>query len=74
MDAFRGIWLVARAPRLWPLCFGPLLAAFALYAALGIAGAALLLRRLPGWFGLESDGGRDWWLAEILGSLAFVAL
>ena len=74
MDAFRGIWLVARTPRLWPLCFGPLLAAVALYASLGITGAALFLRRLPGWLGLESANGRDWWLAEILGGLAFVAL
>lgn len=38
MDAFRGIALILRTPRLWPLCAAPLLLAFVLYLTLGWLG------------------------------------
>ena len=73
MDALQGIWLVARTPRLWPMCFLPLMTALIVSVLLGITGGVLLIPRLPGWLGLP-PGGRGWWAAEILGTLAFVAL
>lgn len=38
MDALHGIALIARTPRLWPLCAAPVLAASALYLVLGWLG------------------------------------
>jgi uncharacterized protein involved in cysteine biosynthesis len=71
MDAFRGIYLVARTPRLWPLCAVPLLAAFTLYAVLGVLGGMLLVPRLPGWLGRgETASG----LTQLLGGAAFLLL
>ena len=55
------------------MCFLPLLTALIVYVLLGITGGVLLIPRLPGWLGLPPGGG-GWWAAEILGTLAFVAL
>lgn len=55
------------------MCFVPLLTALVVYVLLGVIGGVLLVPRLPGWLGL-APGGRDWWAAEILGTLAFVVL
>ncbi len=71
MDAFRGIFLVARTPRLWPLCAVPLLAAFALYVTLGVVLGVVLVPRLPVW--LERDGAASG-LAQLVGGAAFVLL
>ena len=73
MDALHGIWLVARTPRLWPLCFGPLLVALTVYVLLGVAGGLVIVPRLPGWLGI-TPGGREWWLAGGLATVAFVVL
>lgn len=73
MDALRGIWLVLRTPRLWPLCIGPLLGAAFAYAVLGIVGGILLVPRLPGWLGIDPANPR-FPLAELLGGAVFVAL
>ncbi len=73
MEAFQGILLVARTPRLWPMCFLPLLGGLLAYVALGLIGGLLLVPRLPGWFRVE-QGGREWWAVQILGSLAFIVL
>ena len=73
MDALRGIWLVARTPQLWPLCFLPLLAALAVYVVVGVVGGVLLVKYLPIWFHFD-QGGREWWLTRLLGGLAAVGL
>lgn len=59
-----GIWLVARTPRLWPLCLGPLIAALTTYVLLGAALGFWAVPRIAGWFGLERGSG-VWWAAEI---------
>jgi Uncharacterized protein involved in cysteine biosynthesis len=48
MDAFRGIFLVFRTPRLWIYSVGPLLAAFVAYVLLGLGGWFLIAPRLSG--------------------------
>lgn len=72
MDAFRGIFLVLRTPRLWPLCLGPLLGAVTAYVLLGILGGFLIVPRLPRWLGV-SGGEQSLWV-RYLGSAAFVVL
>jgi CysZ protein len=54
MDAVRGILLVARTPRLWPLCSGPLFAAVAAYVLLGVLGGVLVVPRLTVWLGAQT--------------------
>lgn len=49
--------MIARTPRLWPLCFGPLAGTFALYLLLGIVGGILLVPRLQAWLSDLPNGG-----------------
>jgi CysZ protein len=71
MEFFQGIRLVLSVPRLWSYCWKPLLAALAVYVALGagvwLLVVPLLIRRLPWGSGAE-------WLAGILVSLLILAL
>lgn len=64
MDAFAGIGLVLRTPRLWPLCVGPLLLALFAYALLGTGIGFFVVPRLAGWLGIERGSG-GWWAMEI---------
>ena len=58
MDALRGIGLIARTPRLWPLCLGPLIGIVALYLLLGGIGGWLFVPRLETWLAaLPNSGG-----------------
>lgn len=63
VDAFAGIALVLRTPRLWPLCVGPLLLALLAYALLGIGIGFLVVPRLADWLRVERGSG-GWWVME----------
>jgi len=62
MDAFRGIGMLLRTPRLWGLAVGPMLAVVAAYGLLGVAGAVLLVPHLKDWLGGLPGGG---WLVGL---------
>lgn len=63
MDALRGILLVARTPRLWPLCAVPLAAAVLVYGLLGVLGAIFVAPHLRGYL---SGGWAVWAQAAAL--------
>jgi CysZ protein len=68
MDALRGIFLVLRTPRLWPMSVGPLLGAVVVYISLGIAGGYFLLPRIAEWL-TRLPGGGFW---SLLGEAAAI--
>lgn len=64
MDAFAGIALVLRTPRLWPLCVGPLLLALLAYALLGMGLGFLVVPPLADWLHVQRGSG-SWWVMEL---------
>lgn len=74
MDALRGIGLIARTPRLWPLCLGPLIGIFALYVLLGIIGGLLLVPRLETWLSALPNSGTYLIAIEIVALLLWLVL
>lgn len=64
---------MARTPRLWPLCFVPLLAALLVYVGVGVASGLWLVPRLPGWLGVD-EAGPTRWVVQTLGSLGMAVL
>ncbi|MDX1931317.1 MAG: EI24 domain-containing protein [Capsulimonadales bacterium] len=69
MDAFRGIFLVMRTPRLWKYCFGPVLLTLFVYMTLGILGGIFLLPHLAALLsGLPGSG----WLTPLVSGAAIV--
>src|SRR5687767_11720380 len=79
MDAFAGIRLIARNPRLWPLCWGPVLGALAVYVGVGLAMGLWVVPHLleAGWvrdrLGVTA-GTQGWEVAKLLGSVLFLVL
>lgn len=61
MDALHGIALIARTPRLWPLCAAPVFAASALYLVLG-------------WLGWHFYGAHLEELTQVFAFLAYLVL
>ncbi|MES2462388.1 MAG: EI24 domain-containing protein [Armatimonadota bacterium] len=74
MDALRGIGLIARTPRLWPLCLGPLIGIFVLYLLLGGVGGLLLVPRLETWLSSLPNNGLFLIAAEVLAVLLWLVL
>lgn len=70
MDALRGIWLVFKTPRLWPMAAGPLLGTALLYILLGVVGGFLLAPKLEEWLSPLRGGG----LWALLAGLGVIAL
>jgi len=69
MDAFKGIALTLRTPRLWGLCALPLFLAVAAYVGLGVAGGFLIAPRLPGWLAGWGVGSGGWVAASGVAAL-----
>lgn len=74
MDALRGIGLIVRTPRLWPLCLGPLVGIFALYLLLGGIGGWLLVPRLGEWLAALPNSGGFLIAVEVLAVLVWLLL
>lgn len=69
MDILHGTLLLWRTPRLWPLCLGPLVAAFLLYVVLAIAGFYFVVPSLEHWLLQVGIGGTA---NGLLGTTVFV--
>lgn len=74
MDALRGIGLIARTPRLWPLCLGPLVGIVVLYILLGVGGGLLLVPRLETWLSSFPNSSLFIIAAEVLAVLLWLVL
>ncbi len=74
MDALRGIGLILRTPRLWPLCIGPLVGTFVLYVLLGGVGGVLLVPHLQEWLTALPNSGAYLITIEVLAVLLWLVL
>jgi uncharacterized protein involved in cysteine biosynthesis len=74
MDALRGIGLILRTPRLWPLCLGPLVGIVVLYVLLGAVGGVILVPRLEDWLASLPNSGAFLIAIELLAILLWLLL